>query len=95
MFDRSEHTLKTKTQCDKYIRSGLLVYSVIFIGGPNRHGDGTTWAETTWGQVDVTLFWKIETSCPGSVKSNYFTTARCHNLIVNVDYIMKAINIEK
>jgi hypothetical protein len=34
-------------------------------------------------------------SCPGSVKSNYFTTARCHNLIVNVDYIMKAINIEK
>ena len=38
---------------------------------------------------------KIETRCPGSVKSNYFTTARCHNLIVNVDYIMKAINIEK
>jgi hypothetical protein len=37
---------------------------------------------------------KIETSCPGSVKSNYFTTARCHNLIVNVDYIMKAINWE-
>jgi hypothetical protein len=38
---------------------------------------------------------KIETSCLGSVKSNYSTTARCHNLIVNVDYIMKAINIEK
>jgi hypothetical protein len=34
---------------------------------------------------------KIETSCPGRVKSNYFTTAKCHNLIVNVDYIMKAI----
>ena len=29
-----------------YIRSGLLVYNVIFIGGPNRLGAGLTWAET-------------------------------------------------
>jgi hypothetical protein len=57
---RSEPTFKTKTQCDKYIRSGLLVYNVIFIGGPNRLGAGstwagTTWAEMTWGQNDYIM----------------------------------------
>ena len=40
---RSEHTFKTKTQRDKYIRSGLLVYNVIFIAAcPQVFSSGGT-----------------------------------------------------
>ena len=34
-------------------RSGLLVYNVVFIVGPNRLGTGSTWAETTWGRTGL------------------------------------------
>ena len=35
-----------------YIRSGLLVYNVIFIGGPERLGPKRLGAGLVWGRID-------------------------------------------